>query len=374
MTRKLKIAPIQMDATPAPLGQRLVRAADLIAEAASAGAQLVVLPELFNSGYEYHERNYQLAEPLDGETVRWMKTQAAEHRVHLAGTLLIRDEEEIYNTALLIALDGRTWRYDKHYPFAWERAYFREGERITVADTDLGKLGMMICWDSAHAELWERYAGKVDAMVIMSCPPAFNDLQLVFPDGERVASSELGGMWQTLDTTDMPVFGSDLDARAAWMRVPVVNTVGAGTFRTHLPLPIVSLGGYLATRPDLWAWLEQAEQVEVVSRYDKQGKVVDANGNVVARVTADGDGFTLAEVEFADHPPKPTTEQPTTNLTLPFFAVIDVITPALMNMLYRQGVREQWGAHMAPVDPRTKIWAGVVVAAAVAGWLLGRRR
>ena len=374
MPRKLKIAPIQMDAAPAPLGQRLVRAADLIAEAVSAGAQLVVLPELFNTGYEYHERNYALAEPLGGETVTWMKAQSAEHNIHLAGTLLLKDEEEIYNSALLIAPDGRLWRYDKHYPFAWERAYFREGERITVADTDLGKLGMMICWDSAHSELWERYAGKVDAMVIMSCPPAIYDPQIVFPDGERLPAGELGGMWQTFDSTDMPVFGRDLDARAGWMGVPVVHTNGAGTFRTHLPLPLVSLGGYLAARPDLWARLEQAEQTQIEARYDRQAKVVNADGSVAARVMSDGDGFALAEVELAEHPPQPSGEQPPTSLPLPFFAIIDVITPGLMNMLYRQGVRRQWGAHMAPVDPRTKVWAGVVIAAAVVGWLAGRRR
>jgi predicted amidohydrolase len=171
MSRTLKVAAIQMDAAPAPLRERLDRAADLIAEATSSGAQLVVLPEVFNTGYQYHDQNYALAESIDGETVNWMRLRSAQHGVHLVGTLLLRDEEDIYNSALLVAPDGRMWRYDKHYPFLWERAYFREGRQITIAATDLGKLGMMICWDAAHADLWQRYAGKVDAMVIASCPP-----------------------------------------------------------------------------------------------------------------------------------------------------------------------------------------------------------
>ena len=166
-----------MDATPAPLDERLSRAAYLIAEAVSAGAKIVVLPELFNAGYEYHERNYQLAEPINGKSVTWMKKQSAQHQIHLAGSLMLVDANEIYNTALLIAPDGKLWRYDKQYPFLWERAYLKEGHSLTIADTEFGNLGMMICWDSAHADLWKQYAGKVDAMLVMSCPSS----RLVMP-------------------------------------------------------------------------------------------------------------------------------------------------------------------------------------------------
>src|SRR5215470_8981607 len=110
-TRTIKVAAVQMDAAPAPLSERLSRAADLIAEASNAGAQLVVLQELFNTGYEYSDRNYGLAETMDGETVTWMKAQALQYNIHLTGSLMLLDNEDIYNSALLIAPDGRTWRY-----------------------------------------------------------------------------------------------------------------------------------------------------------------------------------------------------------------------------------------------------------------------
>lgn len=83
---------------------------------------MAVLPELFNTGYEFHERNYTLAERIDGETVTWMKAQAAQHNLHIAGTLLLRDGGDIYNAAILAAPDGQLWRYDKHYIPFWERA------------------------------------------------------------------------------------------------------------------------------------------------------------------------------------------------------------------------------------------------------------
>ena len=66
MGRRLKAAAVQMDAVSVPVPKRLGRATDLITEAVNGGAQLVVLPELFNIGYEFHERNYALAEPIDG--------------------------------------------------------------------------------------------------------------------------------------------------------------------------------------------------------------------------------------------------------------------------------------------------------------------
>lgn len=370
MPRKLKIAAIQMDATPAPVTDRLARAADLIAEAVSSGAQLVVLPEVFNTGYEYSDQNYSLPEPMDGQTITWMKKQASQHNIHLAGSLLLLDHDEVYNAALLIAPDGRTWRYDKNYPWAWERTYFREGQGITVADTDLGKFGMMICWDYAHPELWARYAGKVDAMVVTSCPPAVDSLEMAYPDGTRV---NLTTRKDSYTGPDEP-FGSDMDAQAAWLRVPMVNTTGAGNFRTKLPMQRISFATALSRFPGTWQHILNAPKATTDIGFYRQTKVVDAQGQVLARVKDDGDGFTIAEVELADVPPQPLQDQPKSAMTPLSFFFSDWLAPALTSTLYRRGLRRQYGTHMAPVDYRTKMWTTVVIAAGVLGWLMGRIR
>jgi hypothetical protein len=369
MPRTLKIAAVQMDATPAPVADRLARAADLVAEAASAGAQLIVLPEVFNTGYEYADSNYVLAETMDGVTVSWMKAQAAQHDIHLAGTLLLLDGSHVYNAMLLFAPDGRLWRYNKNYPWAWERAYFREGQGITVADTQLGKLGMMICWDYAHPDLWTQYAGKVDAMVISSCPPMSDRMNIVLPDGERYQMPT-----PLLYTGKDTPFGAELDEHIAWMGVPAVNTTGAGTFRTKMPLPKLSLFGLLALRPDLWKHTSQAEDAYLESGYYPQTKVVDANGAVKARVTETGDGFTMAEVALADTPPQPTAPQPDFKLTPLTYLLSDWITPSMTTPLYRMGLQRQSGAQMAPLDLSTKKWLVAVVGALFAGLWMGRRR
>jgi predicted amidohydrolase len=371
MPRKVKVAALQMDAAPAPVADRLNRAADLIAEAVSAGAQLVSLPEVFNTGYEYTDANYPLAETIDGQTVTWMKAQAAEHQVHLAGSLMLLDDEDVYNTAFLVAPDGRLWRYVKLFPFLWERAYFREGKRITVADTDLGKLGMMICWDSAHADVWSRYAGRVDALLILSCPPKISSADLIFPDETRVKFNELGPVWEHIYTDEEYFPGVDMDEHAAWLQVPVIQTVGAGTFRTKFPLPQVSVGGYLVARQDLWGQLAQAKDVVLETGFDKQTKVIDASGQVVARVTDEGDGFTVAEVELADEIPQPSAEQPPMRTSKLSYFMTDVFGAGMMTARYRQHVRKQWGEKLAPVDSSTKIWVGITIGALLLGWLFG---
>jgi hypothetical protein len=372
MPRTLKVAAIQMDAAPTPTTERLARAATLINQAAEQDAKLIALPELFNTGYEYSAANYARAEPMDGETVRWMREQAVQHGVHLAGTLLLLDEEEIYNAALLVAPNGRMWRYDKNHPFLWERAYFREGERITIADTDLGKLGLMICFDYLVPSMWKRYAGKVDAMVMMSCPPRVHTIDLVFPDGTRVNTRELGPAFSDMYPSGEHPFGEDLNQQVGWMRVPLVNTVGSGAFRSKMPQANVSLGAYLMARPDLWERLAQADDVVIEAGYDLETKVVDASGKVVTRVEQPGDGFVVATITMADEMPQPLFVQPRLYLSPIARLFSDMVGPALMVMEYRRGIRRQWGARMAPIDPRTKTWTGAVMLSALGGWLVGR--
>lgn len=372
MPRTIKIAAVQMIANPAPTAERLGRAETLIADAAAEGAQLVVLPEMFNTGYIYSDTNYQRAEPLDGPTAAWMKRLAAEHSIHLAGTLYLLDEEDIYNTLLLVAPDGRTWRYDKTYPWQWERAYYRGGEQITVADTDLGKLGMMICWDSMHVDLWARYAGKVDAMVIASCPPAMHHMTFIMPDGQQVSVEEIGSAMNIINEQTGMIFGDLLRRQAAHIGIPAVNTTGTGQLFSPLPLPALTL--YICSlmgRFDLLKYLPQAALMRGESGYFNDTWIADAFGNVLGQVAAEEEGYTLAEVTLADSPPQPTAAQPAFGISRVIY-MIDQFANIALTPLYRRKVRRYHGPHMAPVAHQTKLWIGAAAAAVAIGFLIGR--
>lgn len=373
MPRSLRIAAVQMDAAPAPKPERLARAADLIAEAAASGAQLVVLPEVFNTGYEYHENNYELPEPIDGETVTWMKAQAREHNLHLAGSLLLLDGRDVYNSQILVAPDGRRWRYDKNYPYAFERAYFRDGGQEMIAQTDIGDLGMMICWDYAHPELWARYAGKVDAMVITSSPPTYHHFQLMMPDGSKVDSRALGPLINTVYRGDDEPFGRDMDTQVAWLGVPTVNTTGGGTFRSTYPRGRIAIAVYTLFRPNLWRFVGRGADVEMVAGYYAQTKVLDATGTPLSRVEGHNEGFCIAEVELADEKPLPNGAQPDMPYTTNGYFFIDHFAPALMEQPYREGIRRHWGQRMAP-NQRSIRWTivlGLGLLGVIAGLIRG---
>ncbi len=326
MGHKIRVSAIQMDAFPATVSERLDRAENLVSEAASSGAELIVLPELFNTGYQYDDANYKLAEPIDGQTMGWMNETAKRNRIYLAGSFLLRDGCEIYNTAFLVAPDGNYWRYDKQFPWFHERAYFRAGAAPQVAQTELGDIGMLICWDVAHPHLWQTYAGNVDALIIMSSPPKMSDPDLIFPDGKRLPQRDLGPLYRYLHTDEEYFPSGDMDVFADWIGVPVIASSGAGTVRLKMPRPYLAMPFYSAFRPDLWGRFYQFKDMYLEAGFDKQTKVIDADGNVLSRVTAAGDGITLAQIDISDERPKPNIPPPKMRTQLPVYFFSDVFS------------------------------------------------
>jgi hypothetical protein len=332
MPRSLRIAAVRMDAAPARVESRLERAQSLIFGAGAQGAQLVVLPEIFNTGYEYSSQNYQLAEPLDGETVSWMKRVTRDQGVHLAGSLFLREADGVYNAMLLVAPDGRLWRYDKSYPWAWERAYFRPRKNpIKVAKTDLGKIGMLICWDVGHANLWAQYAGKIDLFISSSCPPLVHKLAIHLPDGKIVNSDELGKVLQFAYRGADKIFGKLYLDQARWLGVPSVNTTGAGVFQSHLPRAKFATASFFAARPDLWKYISQAENITLSAGYFDDTFIADANGNSLARAKLNGDDLVVETVQLADKTPQPNLPQPKSGLGLLSYLVDFYVNAALKN-------------------------------------------
>ncbi len=341
--RRVTVAAVQMDANPAPTADRLARAERLVAATAEAGAQLTVLPELFNTGYTFGDENHTRVESIDGPTSRWMGDAATRLGLHLAGSLMVVEDGEVYNAVLLYAPDGRTWRYDKVYPWAWERAAFRGSRRepkVTVADTDLGDIGMLACWDAAHLELWERYAGRVDLMVVCSSPPNVGTATLHFPDGDRVPYDDLGPLVAANKEDAAGLFGDMINQQTAWLGVPAVNTVGCGHITTTIPSGTLSLLLYVVSAPRLVRYLRQAGRVEASYDMVHRCKVVDAHCEVLAELTEDdGEAFALAEVSLADPRPRPTQRQPASLMAGSTYFLSDVLLPAIAVPVYRKGRR-----------------------------------
>jgi hypothetical protein len=354
-----------MEATPASTAERLGRAERLVRAAAEGGAQLIVLPELFNTGYGYRPENHALAEPLTGPTPTWLKQTAIRLRVYLAGSLMLLDGDEVYNSLLLFAPDGRMWRYDKNYPWGWERGYFREVRGITIAQTDLGDIGMLICWDAAHPDLWRRYAGQVELMIVASCPPDVSNPTYHFPAGARVTLADMGPLGNRIKDTGRLVFDDMIRQQTAWLGVPAVCTGGCGQIETGLPNGLATLAAILPGAPWLVKYLPQAGRMQLACGFVPACQVLDGQGQVVAASSQEqGETFILGEIILTGQKPVPDAAQPASLLPWLTYFFSDIVLPALTISVYRRGLRRTWGARMAPLRPAT--WRRVMLIGLVA--------
>ena len=133
-----------------------------IAQAAEAGARLVVLPELHASEYfcKYQDPAlFELAEPLDGPSQAALSEAARRHKVVIVGSIFERRAPGLaHNTALVLDTDGSlAGVYRKMHipddPGYNEKFYFTPGDLgFEPIDTSIGRLGVLVCWDQWYPE------------------------------------------------------------------------------------------------------------------------------------------------------------------------------------------------------------------------------
>lgn len=133
-----------------------------VAEAAQAGAKLVLLQELHNGAYFcQHESvdEFDLAEPIPGPSTERLAALAKRHGVVLVSSLFEKRATGLYhNTAVVFDADGSTaGKYRKMHipddPGFYEKFYFTPGDLgFTPIQTSVGKLGVLVCWDQWYPE------------------------------------------------------------------------------------------------------------------------------------------------------------------------------------------------------------------------------
>lgn len=305
-------AAIQLFSTPLQPERNLLAAERLVRQAASRGARVIVLPELFNTGYVYSPALFRWVEHDDGPTLRWLAGLSAGLGVHLAGSLLLREGDHLFNSLVLAEPSGKTHRYHKQHPFLWEHCYFEPGRGPLVVETDLGRVGLMVCWDIAHRAVWESYRGKVDLMLIASSPARLHRAVLNFPLGKKVYLAELVPSLLADRGEIDRWYSEDLGERAAWLGAPIVHSVMSGRFVAQVPYPRLSfLAGALA-RPRLLPLVAQAHLASLRSTFWGSSAVFSAAGEPLAQVTAET-GIALADTRAAPlpaSPPPPRSDSP----------------------------------------------------------------
>jgi hypothetical protein len=237
---------------------------------------------------------------------------------------------------------------------------------------------MMICADVAHPELWKRYAGKIDLMLISSCPPDVGNPVFHLPGGDQVTFDQMGPVMALAKGAARRAFGDMLNEQTAWLGVPAVNTVGTGHIQTRIPNGTATLLTVLPLAPWLIKYLPQAGQMQMACDMVPGCKAVDARGRVLTELTQEqGEAFTMAEVTLAERRPRPSGAQPPSRWSFFVYLVSDVLLPWLSIPVYRRGLRRAWGKEMAPITTTldhaapARQWMGILGASAAISFLLG---
>jgi len=131
-----------------------------VARAKEKGAKLVVFPELSLTGYVLRDQIYELAEPVPGPSVEAVERIAEKAEVHIVFGMPEASQDAqatLHNVAVLVSPRGLVGKYRKSYlpthSVFEEKRYFRPGYDVKVFDTELGKIGLMICYDIYFPEI-----------------------------------------------------------------------------------------------------------------------------------------------------------------------------------------------------------------------------
>ena len=160
MKEKIKLALAQMASKRENKQENIKKIEQFTAKAKEQGADLVIFPELFLTGYVVRDQLYELAETIPGPSTQRIEQIAKETRMHVIfgmPELSEKTRATIFNTAVFIGPQGFIGKYRKMYlpthSIFEEKRHFRPGYQAASFDTPIGKIGLCICYDLFFPEV-----------------------------------------------------------------------------------------------------------------------------------------------------------------------------------------------------------------------------
>jgi len=286
---KVRVAAVQESPVFLDREATVDKVCNLIAAAAADGAQLVVFPEAFVPGYPdwvwrtrpwadgpsaWYERLFANSVTVPGPSVAAMGSAAREARVHVAVGINEREHDggTLFNTLLFLGPDGSVLgRHRKLMPTGGERLVWGggDGAGLRVHDTEIGRLGGLICWENymplARMAL---YGQGVQVYVA----PTWDNSEEWVPTLRHIAKEggcHVVGVTPFLRGSDVPadipgrddLYGGDDD----WMSRGNTTIVSAGG--SIVAGPLVGEAGILTAELDLDAIVQQKRMFDCAGHY-----------------------------------------------------------------------------------------------------------
>ncbi|MDR3096778.1 MAG: carbon-nitrogen hydrolase family protein, partial [Paraburkholderia sp.] len=204
MSTKINVSLIQFNPASLQAVDNGLRMCEYAEAEAKQGANLIVFPELSNTGYieplvagqpiadgtlhpsQFARKLHEAAATLDCLLIESLREIAESHRMHIVAGLALRDATQrgvLYNSSVLIGPDGLLGVYHKIHLWHCEKLYFTPGRRLDVFDTSLGTLGMQVCYDIRFPEV-TRILSLKGATIVTSVWAAPFPVDKVLPDSD----------------------------------------------------------------------------------------------------------------------------------------------------------------------------------------------
>lgn len=129
-----------------------------------SSTDLIVLPEMFTTGFTMNPKPF--AEPMDGQTIEWMKRQAQNKKAAILGSSIIEEDNAYFNRLLFVTEEAKVFYYDKRHTFtlAGENLMYNTGQNDGIVHFKGWKICLRICYD-LRFPVWSRNTSDYDLLI-----------------------------------------------------------------------------------------------------------------------------------------------------------------------------------------------------------------
>ena len=166
---KISISLAQLDLKLGDPENNILKAQEAVIQASKQGAEIVLLPELWASGFDLdHAREY--ASSLNEGWFARMRSLAVDFGIGVGGSMIEEDQGELYNSFVLYDKTGNllgSYRKIHLFQKLQEHIHFKGGEKVLVVDSPWGKIGLAICYDLRFPEIFRTCAVEGAELILL---------------------------------------------------------------------------------------------------------------------------------------------------------------------------------------------------------------